>query len=193
MSSSTTSTPRSTRASAKKATLKYVMNEIFDLEDSDKLIKAVESQGIESVMDLLSLNDVNIDNLDLKQNGTTEVIPPSRKNLVRILQEWNYYLCGTHNLKRVDWDDPLLVTREGFDEFRTGVYDPNNSLRKSDSNVPGPRASLQGQTKSSPIRSYDPVSDFRRGIKRDKAHYIRIKDEKQWDEGVTWKWKSSKE
>ena len=119
------------------------MNEIFDLEDSDKLIKAVESQGIESVMDLLSLNDVNIDNLDLKQDGTTEVIPPSRKNLVRILQEWNYYLCGTNDLKRVDWDDPLLVTREGFDEFRTGVYDPNNSLRKSDSNVSGPRASLQ--------------------------------------------------
>ena len=162
--------------------MKHVMNEIFDLEDSDKLIKAVESQGIESVMDLLSLNDVNIDNLDLKQDGTTEVIPPSRKNLVRILQEWNYYLCGTNDLKRVDWDDPLLVTREGFDEFRTGVYDPNNSLRKSDSNVSGPRASLQGQTKSSPIRSYDPVSDFRRGIKRDKAHYIRIKDEKQWDE-----------
>ena len=45
--------PMSTRSAAKKATMNRVLKDVMDLEDSDIIVKAIESQGIKMIEDLI--------------------------------------------------------------------------------------------------------------------------------------------
>ena len=57
------------------------------------------------------------------------------------------------------------INRDTYDEFRIG---PNYG-RSND------------ETQRNRM-TRDPVSEFRKGIKRDKAHYRELRNEKGWDE-----------
>ncbi|WP_371070137.1 hypothetical protein, partial [Salmonella enterica] len=56
-----------------------------------------------------------------------------------------------------------------FDVYRTSVYNPDLP--------PTPPPSMP----RSAIRPSSILDDFRKGIKRDKAHYQVFKEDKQWD------------
>ena len=77
--------PMSTRSTAKKATMNRVLKDVMDLEDSDIIVKAIESQGIKRIEDLLSLSESNIDDIffdDLA--GNQEEVPAFQKNLLKV-------------------------------------------------------------------------------------------------------------
>ena len=68
-------------------------------------------------------------------------------------------------------DDFNFLTQHGFHDFRLDVYDPEvittpPITKKKDSSL------------TSTCQSAD---DFKRGIKRDKTHYIVFKENTQWD------------
>ena len=111
----------STRAalkSAKKATLTKVLREVLDLDENDLLMKAVESQGVRGIDDLLALSATDVDTMvHNKDDGTREAVPKVQKNLLKILQDWNVYLMSVQGTKRVDWDDNKYVNIAEFDEF----------------------------------------------------------------------------
>ena len=78
----------STRAalkSAKKATLTKVLREVLDLDENDLLMKAVESQGVRGIDNLLALSATDVDTMvHNKDDGTREAVPKVQKNLLKI-------------------------------------------------------------------------------------------------------------
>ena len=175
--------PMSTRSAAKKATMNRVLKDVMDLEDSDIIVKAIESQGIKRIEDLLSLSESNIDDIffdDLA--GNQEEVPAFQKNLLKVLKEWNFYIMSNLGIRKVDWDDPSIVNYDDFNDFRVTAYNPDQSLRQTVSR-------LSKNTSSSVPSSnrIDTVQDFRKGIKRDKSHYAKLRDERFWDD---WKRKT---
>lgn len=76
--------------------------------------------------------------------------------------------------------DTNTVDEDEWDDYRVSTYVPPGVappvIPPTASNTPSVSQS------SRPTTTFNPASDFRRGIKRDKTHYMEIKDEKQWDE-----------
>ena len=158
----------------------HVVKDVMGFEDDDLLVKALDSAGIASIPDLLVLTDDQIDNLDY-DDGTGPSIPLlADRNKLRILRAWNIHLQGLQRARRVDWLDPNTVNEDEWDEYRVALYVPPG-VAPSAAPPPMPPAppATQGSRSTS---TYNPASDFRKGIKRDKTHYTEIKDERQWDE-----------
>ena len=158
----------------------HVIKDVMGFEDDDLLVKALDSAGIASIPDLLVLTDGQIDNLDY-DDGTGSSIPSlADRNKLRILRAWNIHLQGIQSARRVDWLDPSTVNEDEWDEYRVATYvPPGVAPPVAPPPVPTAPPAAQGPRSTS---TYNPASDFRRGIKRDKTHYTEIKDEKQWDE-----------
>ena len=180
----------STRAAARKRTLNRILKDVFELEDDDLLVKAIEGQGFRSIDDLLALTTDNIDGLtapDTSGIGRTQV-PQYQKNLLKILKEWKFYLMSSGDVKKIDWDDLNLINSGSFDEFRAIDYDPDVSLRLNFAQMSMQAVRTTGsKTGSQSSQQLTSVQEFRKGIKRDKSHYKPLKDEKQWDD---WKRKT---
>ena len=47
-----------------------------------------------------------------------------RKNLLKILREWNFYLQVSKGMKNVDRDNPDIVNADGFSHFRSASFYP---------------------------------------------------------------------
>jgi hypothetical protein len=79
----------------------------------------------------------------------------------------------------VDWRDPSITT-DLFDEYRIAIYDPNLPVRSTttQSTVAGNQQPSNATFQST---SRSATAEFRKGIKRDKSHYSKLKDEKNWD------------
>ena len=92
----------STRAAARKRTLNRILKDVFELEDDDLLVKAIEGQGFRSIDDLLALTTDNIDGLtapDASGTGCTQV-PQYQKNLLKILKEWKFHFMSSGDSKK---------------------------------------------------------------------------------------------
>ena len=177
--------PPSTPSARKKASLERILRDVFELEDDDLLVKAIEAQGVVTIDDALSLSSEDIDRLETTSGKKRLPLLQARKNLLKILREWNYYLQVSKGLKNVDWDNPNIVNADEFSHFRTSVYDPDKSLRETLGTT------LKYQDLLAPANSpvnfptkgtKDLAYEFRKGVKRDKSHYTPLKDEKHYDD-----------
>jgi len=179
---------RITRATARKRTLDRILLNILDLEPTDGLVKGLTHVGCRNIIDVLSLQDQDIDEMQYKDNDQLLKVSPSQRSLVKVLKAWNYHLMVSNEIKKVDWDDTILVNQEEFDEFRVSWYDPDNPIRSTPRSSTAAMSPIPIHTTSSSSKisssRHTPAQEFRRGIKRDKTHYDILKDEKQWD---TWK------
>ena len=175
------STDRQTRQQARQAAFDYVIKQIFDLEDTSPLLKCFNDKGISSVTDIINMSSNDIDNLEYKLlDGTVCPVPVHLRNLVRILQSWNYKLIDIHKIRRIDWLNLNMINQDAFDEYRVSEYNPNQDPR-----VVTPSTSSTTTPTSSPsvpqvMSRTNLISDFMKGIKRDKSHYVVLKDEKLW-------------
>ena len=94
------------------------------------------------------------------------------------------YLIAENGISSVDWMDDELINADTWDEFCVSGYDPD--ALSCPSIIP-PRSSIAPRPAAAACPIVSPAAEFKRGIKRDKAHYIKLKDEKQWNE---WKAKT---
>ena len=172
----------------KKQVFDRIFQEVFELEDDDPLILAIAEKGTPSISYVIEFSGQEIDALTVTEDdGTVKSIPSHCKSLIRILQSWNMYLIDQLGVRRIDWLDSANINADEFGDFRSAVYDPNAPIRKSMNSHLAPTSNpvpSSGSGYSSSKSS--PAAEFRRGVKRDKAHYSTMKDEKQWDE-----WKRS--
>lgn len=73
-----------------------------------------------------------------------------------------------------------MANAEAYDEFRVSAQDPGAPVSSYKAYVPPP---VPTPTKSaSSTQQPSVVAEFRKEIKRDKTHYIKLKGEKQWDD-----------
>ena len=177
---SATAGPPSTRSNTKKI-FDRVMKDVMGIEDDDLLMKALDSDGIDTLADLLTLTDSQIDALTFTEGGSVKTPPLASRNKLRILRSWSFHLQNVQGTRRVNWLDKFTVNRDEWDEYRISVYVPPGMTMTPPSMPSGPTPAT-GASSSKPAATNTPVADFRRGLKRDKTHYTELKDEKQWDE-----------
>ena len=110
----------------------------------------------------------DIDNVDYEDDaGNLKPLQRGGQGRVRVMQAYFRYL------RENNIDDIMSLTMEDFNDYRMDIYDPNASQ-------PSTTSSKTKKTNSStPTRK--PAEEFKKGIKRDKSHYIVLKENKQWD------------
>ena len=132
---------------------------------------ALEAEGIQDIYALLTVEEALIDALVYSDSEGTTTIPLSRgdKNLVKVFLRYCTY-CSVIGDPINDW---LLVTEEGFNEFRLSpnAITAGIAFTPVYSNVPG-------SGPSPPASKTSPADSFRRGIKRDLTLFPELKDER---------------
>ena len=156
------------------AAFDHIMDEVLG---RPILKTALESEGIQDICALLTLDEETIDALlHSDEEGTTSV-PLSRgdRNLIKVFLGYYRYRAATGNPIE-DW---LSVEVEDFNEFRlnpdfirVGIPVPTGSGTLPGSGV---TPSAAGAPK------YSPAESFRRGIKRDPSLFPELKDERHND------------
>ena len=125
---------------------------IFRVRDYKELFVFLDDASIWEVNDILALRDERLKNLHVDSHILEQL---------RILREWGSFITESEGIKRVDWTDRKKINRDTFDEFRIGPnYGRSNDETQRNRMTRGP------------------VSEFRKGIKRDKAHYRELRNEK---------------
>jgi len=153
----------------------HIIGTILDQQPGSPLVVALTSAGIEMVFDLIILSETEIDALVyVDQQGIEHPLPVGHRGMLRALSEYVAHRDVSGEPVGDDWSS---VTKDAFDQFRIGAtyYAIHTGLNPSASRA------LSGTTARA---TRDPLTDFKKGIKRDTSLFPTLKDEKQWD---TWR------
>jgi hypothetical protein len=161
--------------------LEYVLTKLMQLPANSPLRNAIALEHYTTVMDLKNLHSDDIDGLSY--NAT---IPPAAPNLlpvpnalrqilrifISLLNCWMPQVGGL-----IDVTSILLAD---FNEYHVSGYDPNAPLNYQHNAVhQGAQAGGGGAPQAN---CATPAAElFNRGIKKDKDHYPKFKDDKNWD------------
>jgi hypothetical protein len=155
------------------------MDNVLVRPDDTPLKTALVNEGINNTMDLQTIKDKMIDDLeyeDPKKKGTYHSVNKGDKNLVRCFLDYIRYRHHTGNPINNNWTS---ITTEMFDTFRA---DPTYMGPISNSPSPPGQPKVLSSATSSSGNSYSPADLFRRGIKRDPSVYPVLKDERYNDQ-----------
>ena len=147
--------------------LKHIFEEVLKLPMDSPLPVALIASGYSTIMDILNMSDTEVTSLlsaEVDAAGVPIVIPPSRKNLIRIFKRYVQHLTADKSFVSF-----LALNAEGYDNYRLYTYNPDQPIASP---------ILSTRLPAAPTSA---VNDFKRGIKRDKSHYAVFKDAKQWD------------
>ena len=99
-----------------------VVKEVMGIDDDDLLLKALDSNGLDSIHNILTLTDIQIDTLSFDDGLGVKVPSLASRNKLRILRSWNFHLQQVQGNRCVAWMDPITVTEDEWDDFRVGIY-----------------------------------------------------------------------
>ena len=138
------------------------------------LRSALESEGIQDIYALLTLDEETIDALSHSdEEGTTSLpLPRGDRNLIKVFLGYYRYRSATGD----PIDDWLQVTEEGFNEFRL-----NPDAVTAGIPLPTGLSSANSTSTTTQAPKYSPAEFFRRGIKRDPSLFPELKDERHND------------
>ena len=133
----------------------HILTKVLDLEDDSVVHKAFAHCSILSPHDLVTMHDVEFETMEYDDSGGVLLpLPKGFAGRLRAFKAFFLYRRDSHDpIGDADW---VKLTQAEFNEFRVS----GNFVSS-----PG-AASLAGPSVSS-SSSYDPVRDFKRGIKRD--------------------------
>ena len=157
------------------AAFDHIMDEVLG---RPILKAALESEGIQDICALLTIDEETIDALSHSDEEGTTTVPLSRgdRNLIKVFLGYYRYRVASGNPIE-DW---LSVELEDFNEFRL-----NPDVSRVGIPVPNGSGTVQGlsvpPTTTSSVPKYSPAESFRRGIKRDPSLFPELKDERHND------------
>jgi hypothetical protein len=114
--------PSLNRKAAKKAILDHVLKGVLGFDDDDLLLKALDGNGLDSLPDVVSLSDNQIDSLSFDNGTGTWLLPVASRNKLRVFRSWNQYLRHIHGGQPVDWMDETVVNEDQWEEYRGAIY-----------------------------------------------------------------------
>ncbi len=159
-----------------KDILNHVLDNVFELDKDHVMRKALKDNAIDNILVLLDWKECDLEMLHFsvktKNEDTGEVTMdthPLGKTYTNLLIIFKAYVgVKFPNIKSIDVQDWFDIDSDDFDAFRVSRnYEPNVKTK--------PPPTLN------PNKAKDPVSDFKRGIKRDQSLFPTLKDERQWD------------
>ena len=166
-----------------KQSFKHLLKKIFvQLYPDDILHKVLTTHNITTISNVLIMKSDSIDSLNyLDETGLEQNTPAHVIAVLHILKAWNSYLIRTYQMKIVDWEDETFVNPEEYMEFCLNIFNPDVA---TSSVIASPSKPISTPVSSpfSKDRKIDLAHEFRKGVKKDKSHYIILKDEKHWDE-----------
>ncbi len=168
-----------TRQQAAEA-FEHVLTNVFQLPAGSPLRNALACDGITTIEDLLSLAPNDIELLTFK--NADDVIEPLPQGFMNLVSAFIVYFLHKRDIGEeiVNWTD---LEAEPFNDFRIS---PDFVIHRFSGNTlptPPPAAPTPSVPTSAPIipRPRDLVVEFKRGIKRDIAYFVPLKQDKEWD------------
>jgi hypothetical protein len=159
-----------------------IKNHIFQTvlsQDNDSPIeRALRKSGLDNIHSICTMQraDVRVLNYDTvaESNTTTTDLNPGQRGLLTSLQDFLIFK-GREKGASLSFDEYLALTSDQYDDFRT---DP--------SYMPTAQTGITTAPPQNPSLNHnrDPVTDFKRGIKRDVNLFPKLKTDKGWD---SWK------
>ncbi|MEL7196229.1 MAG: reverse transcriptase domain-containing protein [Bacteroidota bacterium] len=168
---------RTTRRAQEKMDLQHVLTVVLDLDDDAPLVQAVEQLYISRVQDLICYPEDDITKLSYFNSTTNKetFVPAHQKQHIRMLKAFQHFNVD-NNTPIHDW---MSVTMENYEDFRAS---PAATQYTSGPNVaPAYRKITTTKPSSNYNNSSDPVSSFKKGIKRDPSNFPDLVQDKQWD------------
>ena len=151
-----------------------VFKELLRLKDDSNLHKACNHDDAVSMLALLAFTVQEVTDLTYLEGKKELKISKGLAGSVFALQALSLKREGEGNRIHNDW---LNVTVQEFDDFRTSA-----EYISARAGLPNPVASRAPvSVVPTVIRPRDPLSDFRRGVRRDPNLFIALKEDKQWD------------
>ena len=171
---------RSSEPPTDEKTFLYIIEEILAEKKEDSPIrKAFEFEGIQTIYDLLSLDEESILNFrylsqplpgpneSLLSTDADDIQVPlnlgNRRKLILFLRYHDKLPASTSDISNEDW---LAISKDDFNKFRLS----------SEAQIPIPDAVALRSSKKT-----DLATDFRKTVKRDKTQYLPLKDDQHWD------------
>jgi hypothetical protein len=151
----------------------HLFDQLFVETADGPIEKALKQNGFEYIHDIMTMNRDKI--RVLKYSTTTDGdtvttdLNGSQRGKITSLQDFVISRARTKG-SALTADEYLALTRDMYDNFRT---DPNY--------MPTAQTGSAPPTQSHLASSRDPVSDFKRGIKRDVSLFPKLKADKGWD------------
>ena len=146
----------------------HYLHVIANLEPDDPICKSLELYGVRSLPDLLDLDRDEMRALEyVNASNNRTPLHHGGQGRVQVMQAYFRYL------REEEIEDIMSLTHEDFNDYRMDIYDANALPTVSPTRTKRPFV---------PPVAHQPAEEFKRGIKRDKTHYISLKENKQWDD-----------
>ena len=156
----------------------HVIKDVLDEDDGGILRKTLDHNFMKYMVDILSVSYADISAMEyLDDHNKIQKTPKHLLAKFHILKVWNIHLQNEHGRQVIDWGDTTLINADAFNKYRVMIYNPDAPL-----SVSTPTSSKKPTPSLISNLPQSPASDFKRSMKRDKANYITLKDEKQWDQ-----------
>ena len=154
--------------------MEHILHTVFKLPGDSPLEVALKEAYIDTVDALLALSRHEIDALTFttvdKNKKIKQELPLGLRNLILVFKGYNKHLWIRG--ESPDWKD---MTYADFSEYRLHTYDPEMW------DASAAATSAPASSSATPARASSPLVEFQKGIKRNKADYTVLKDDKQWD------------
>ena len=169
----------------------HVLNNVVGVNTTN-LVTCLVANGINSMHGIFTTKPEYFERFEYEDAGKTCKLKFGELNTINILCAWNNYLVFKHK-KPVDWEDEENINETAYDMYRDLLY--TNKL--TDNNTTSTQGQVGNQTANfgpgmlqrgghpgmvrNPINvDEDLARQFRKSIKLDKAHYIVLKNEKDF-------------
>ena len=164
-------------ATTRSRVLAHLIGTVLGQDESSPLALALNRENVTTLADLMGLFDYDIDTLmysDKDKSGKNKKpqdVPRWAKRLLIILQSYIHY----KNSEGVT--DFTTLTKDDYDHYRSFVFNSNAP------HVPTSTTFIPSNPSSKGTNPFNrsPAEEFKKTVKRDKAHYKALKTDKQWD------------
>ena len=130
--------------------------------------------GIATLSDLLSLTESQINSMTYVEVSTNSLtnLPLGNKAKIRALIAYQSHWCHQNENPEITWTEHM---QDDFDNFRICIYNPNEPVCVYSSH--GTQTANISSTSSPGKPLTSKADNFKKGVKRDKSHYMDFKNE----------------
>jgi hypothetical protein len=159
---------------AKKDVLLCVFKDILELPDDSSLGKSCAHAGGNDLDTILLFSPLEIEDMQYLVGAVKTHLSKGDRGIIHSLVALGHKRDMEGNFILPDWSN---VTLEEYNELRISP-----EYQSARAGLPNPNAARPGsQVVSSFAKVRDPLSDYRRGVRRDPNAFTALKEDKQWD------------
>ena len=162
------STPKSLTRAQGIEIFEHVCAHILEVKVGSPLVLALKKAGITNIRDLMFCEPLSIERLSYvpAKSALAEPLNEGYKNLIIWFIRWVHHKVALNNGQRLTKEQWYGLEQDEFDDYRMNH---------------GKVTTTPTVMTTSTTKTTDPVTEFKKGIKRDSSLYPTLKDQKHWN------------